>query len=305
MIITCPSCNHTGNLPLNTSASVGAVTCPKCKHRFPIEIPRVDKIPPATASCPKCGHIQQESESCTACGIIFTKYRPPETPPYTPPIPPDVWAIMERPKKTSSFGWLFTRRSIGSTRAIAALLVFGLWFAVDASSRAHRHAETVASTMAAVAQAEGGGPARVEAGSPARKAQRDPAGETEEDRRVLADLRLVAGKAREIGDLCLAECRSNLSRLNNEPIPDREATDYNPILNNSVQEMQKQFHEIRRRSFFYEAYYASVSDLVGSVTRLNRLRLNPDPAYCQRQLADSEREYQAKLMKVESKDPRQ
>ena len=83
----CPKCGAVYNVDESKIPDSGAhANCAKCKTRFLIEKP--GQAPAQTPEpfhnsvgdgkskiiiCPNCDHVNMSSESCAACGMIFTK----------------------------------------------------------------------------------------------------------------------------------------------------------------------------------------------------------------------------------------
>ena len=89
--VICPKCSLTGKIDAaKMPPQGGTLTCPRCKEQFPVA-PHVPEQPPESgplrSECPACGTQHPTAESCTACGLLYGKYRPrpPKTQTAMPP----------------------------------------------------------------------------------------------------------------------------------------------------------------------------------------------------------------------------
>ncbi len=76
MEITCPGCNFSRTVdPARVPDRPVKVTCPKCRREFTFDKSAPPESPAEPVTCPACGLVQPEGESCSGCGVIYAKYR--------------------------------------------------------------------------------------------------------------------------------------------------------------------------------------------------------------------------------------
>jgi len=85
MNITCPHCNFTKTVdPAKVPDRPVKVNCPKCSHDFTFDKlqgsvntarTKSEVVPPEQITCPACGLVQDKSDNCSSCGVIYTKLR--------------------------------------------------------------------------------------------------------------------------------------------------------------------------------------------------------------------------------------
>lgn len=76
MNISCPHCNFSRVVePDKVPDRPVKVSCPKCKQGFTFDKSELDKKVKEQVSCPACGLVQDKSDRCGGCGVIYDKIK--------------------------------------------------------------------------------------------------------------------------------------------------------------------------------------------------------------------------------------
>lgn len=305
MKISCPECTYSGSIDFpETDAQRVTLTCPKCKSRFKVGKSCTDstlvKPPEKTLICPKCGKVQDKTQSCVACGVIFNKYRPDEV----KRIQADDKSVKPREGKfkfteacyasllirripTILFGILMLLLGIGALRGI------NLKNARMERIKAHNDEQR----------------RKAELGTP-RPVWSAKINTPENKRLVRSELGIIEEKTRELAQLCITECNRNVSRINGEPDPGKDASGaQSPLnqdnnLNDAIQEVRKKLQTLGSVPSEYSQYRNSIFLLVDSTDKLNRLRINPTAENYRDELETRSRGFSSNLRVVEFYRPK-
>ena len=76
MNITCPHCNFSRSVePGKVPDKPVNVKCPKCEQAFTFDKAQVAGSRQEQISCPACGLMQEKSDRCKGCGVIYAKIK--------------------------------------------------------------------------------------------------------------------------------------------------------------------------------------------------------------------------------------
>ncbi|MCF6180303.1 MAG: zinc-ribbon domain-containing protein, partial [Geopsychrobacter sp.] len=82
MQLTCPHCKFSKQVPNDRLPSTPTqVTCPQCRKRFPLPTQKTKSPEASIINCPACHQAQTATEVCSSCGLIFAKFRAPQSAP--------------------------------------------------------------------------------------------------------------------------------------------------------------------------------------------------------------------------------
>lgn len=133
MQLTCPHCQFSKEVPdAKLPAKPTRVTCPQCKKSFALPQSSAEPADSPQISCPACGTEQPETTTCSSCGLIIAKYRPPQQQAALPVAPNSPENLADRPK--AGFWLRLVALMIDGFLVFIMQIIFGILLAFTGSN---------------------------------------------------------------------------------------------------------------------------------------------------------------------------
>lgn len=133
MQLICPHCQFSKEVPATKlPAGPSRVNCPQCKKSFALPQSRVEPADVPQISCPACGTEQTATSTCSSCGLIIAKYRPPQQQSALPVAPSSTENLADRPK--AGFWLRLVALMIDGFLVFIMQIIFGILLAFTGSN---------------------------------------------------------------------------------------------------------------------------------------------------------------------------